>query len=157
MAPHLPIAFNAEGGRVEPWACFPATCSLFTYPAGDGSSLNGPMRDQITWLNATVEQTVRAIKDKSASPPIIVVFSDHGARYDPSDRDEMFRNLFLALTPGRSDVFPDDVTPVNVLPRVLNAYAGSALTLSSEESYWLDDRMATVSGLFGLEPQPIAP
>ena len=156
MAPHLPIAFNAEGGPVEPWACFPASCSLFTYPDGDGSSINGPMRDQITWLNSEVIQTVRSIQDESASPPIIVIFSDHGARYDPSDRDEMFRNLFLASTPDRSDVFPDDVTPVTVLRRLLNAYTGSSLPLSSEESYWLDDRMATVTGLFKLQPQAIA-
>lgn len=155
MAPHLPIAFDAEGGPVEPWPCFPASCTLFSYPAGDGSSISGPMRNQISWLNSEVEEIAQSIKDKSTSPPIIVIFSDHGTRYDPSDRDEMFRNLFLALTPDRSNVFPEDVSPVNVLRRLLNAYSGSEQGLSSEESYWLDDRLATVTGLFGLQPQEI--
>ena len=156
LAPHMPIAFDRSGGPAEPLPCFPATCSMFYFGDAYGDSIIGPMRDQIAWLNGAVVDTVRTIQSRSATPPVIVLFSDHGMRIDAADRDEMFRSLFLASTPGKESVFPDDMTPVNMIPRLLNAYAGQSSPLASEESYWVDTRNVLASGIFPRQVQPIA-
>jgi hypothetical protein len=44
---------------------------------------------------------------------------------------------------------------VNLVPRLLNAYAGAALPLATEESYWTDLRPGTDHPLFG--PTPVDP
>ena len=148
LAPHMPVAFAADGSAVEPLPCFP-TCVL-------ALRLRGRLRrrvrsadgDQIAWLNATVAATVRTIQANSERPPVIVLFSDHGLRNDPDDHEEMFRSLFLAATPGRADVFPEDMAPVNILTRLLNSYAGADLKVASQESYWLDTRIIDVMKAF---------
>ncbi len=63
----------------------------------------------------------------------------------------MLRSLFVASTPGRSSVFPDDTTPVTLIPRLLNAYAVADVPLASEESYWLDILSVSTHGLFDFE------
>src|SRR3954452_9977044 len=107
------------------------------------------MDDQVIWLNGRVEQVVRNIQTQSGTPPVIVIFSDHGTRFWPEDKAEMYRSLFLASTPGHPRLFPDDATPVNVLTRLLNAYTGSSYPLTTEESYWLDTREVDKKGLLG--------
>jgi hypothetical protein len=156
LAPHMPIAFDRLGAAPEPLPCFPTTCSMFYYGDAYADSLIAPMRDQIAWLNGAVLDTVRTIQSRSATPPVIVIFSDHGMRNRPADHDEMFRSLFLASTPGKQAIFPDDVTPVNIIPRLLNAYTGSQAPLASEESYWVDTRTASDVGIFPRQIQIIA-
>jgi hypothetical protein len=155
VAPHPPIAFGRSGERPSPLACPVESCSPFSFGDEYGDQLVGPMRDQIGWLNDTVLATVRGIQAESAKPPVIVIFSDHGLRNDPTDRDEMFRSILLAATPGRPGVFPNDASPVNILPRLRNAYTGAAVPLASEESYWVDARVAPVKGLFPGPAQPM--
>jgi hypothetical protein len=156
LTPHMPIAFTKTGAAAEPLACFPILCTLFTYGDEYGATKDPAMRDQIEWVNAEVGATARAIQARSETPPVIVIFSDHGMRNLPDDRDEMFRSFFLAATPGRTDVFPDDTTPVNVLTRLLNAYTGLGAPLSSEESYWADTRTPDPDKVFLLEPWTVS-
>lgn len=40
---------------------------------------------------------------------------DHGAHHGGADVDEHFRSFFAARTPGATGVFPDGISPVNVL------------------------------------------
>ena len=77
---------------------------------------------------------------------VIIVFSDHGpdAHLDWSNPDvhaveERSANLFAARTPGRSDLFPDDVTLVNVLPILFNAYMGTNMPTHPNE-FWFGPR-----------------
>jgi hypothetical protein len=156
LTPHMPIAFTKSGGAAEPLPCFPVLCTLFTYGDEYGASKDAAMRDQIEWVNAQVEATVRTIQARSANPPVIVIFSDHGMRNLPDDRNEMFRSFFLASTPGKTDIFPNNTTPVNMLTRLLNAYTGLGAPLSSEESYWSDTRTADPSQVFKLELWPVS-
>ena len=66
----------------------------------------------------------------------MIVLSDHGpeelldwnAPAEPGLGDR-FANLFWARTPGQPGLFPDDVTLVNVLPILFNAYLGTQLPL----------------------------
>src|SRR5439155_1497401 len=84
-----------------------------------------------------LEETVRAIQDRGATTPVIVIFSDHGTRFWSDNRPEMFHSLLLAATPGHPGLFLDDASPVNLLSRLLNAYTTIQVPLSSEEDYWL--------------------
>jgi hypothetical protein len=157
LSPHMPIAYAEDGGPAEPLPCYPNSCSLFDLGDRYGDALLGPERDQIEALNGAVERTVRQIQARSATPPVIVLFSDHGMRNHEADRDEMLRSLFLASTPGHPGLFPDDVTPVNVLPRLLEAYTPVRLPYATEESYWVDIRNVLESGLLNLQVQEVPP
>ena len=62
--------------------------------------------------------------------------SDHGpdARLDwwrPADEGmrERLANFVALRTPGQAGLLPDDVTLINVLPRLFNAYLGTNLAL----------------------------
>jgi hypothetical protein len=66
----------------------------------------------------------------------------------------MLRNFFMSLTPDRPGLFPDDASPINVVPRILNAYAGSNIALASEEAYIADLKTLDTTGYFPLEPWP---
>jgi hypothetical protein len=155
LSPHAPIAFGRHGEVPPPLPCPVTSCSPYTFGDEYGDRWVGPMLDQIGWLNDTVLDTVRAIRSRSAQPPVIVVFSDHGMRNDPADRDEMFRSLFLAATPGHPQLFPSNVTPVNILGRLRNSYTGSNAPLAPETSWWVDARNPASTGLFPTQIQPI--
>jgi len=149
LVPHMPLSFNRDGSAAAGLSCFPMSCTLFTYGDSYREQTLQAMDDQVDWLNGRVEQVVHDIQAKSTRPPVIVIFSDHGTRFWPEDKAEMYRSLFLAATPGHPGLFPDDNTPVNVLTRLLNAYTGSSYPLASEESYWLDTRQVDTKGLLG--------
>jgi hypothetical protein len=149
LVPHMPLAFNRDGSAASGLSCFPRTCTLFTYGDQYRAETIDAMDDQVSWLNGQVEAVVRDIQARSARAPVVLIFSDHGTRFWPEDRQEMYRSLFLAATPGRTHVFPNDTTPVNALTRLLNAYTGSTYPLVSEESYWLDTRLVDKQGLLG--------
>ena len=57
----------------------------------------------------------------------------------------------MASTPGHADLFPDDATPINILPRLLNAYFDADLPLAREDSYWVDWRTLRTRGILALE------
>ncbi len=127
------------------------TCRLFTYGDAYGDDRIAPFDDQVTWLNGQVEEVVREIQARSATPPVIVIFSDHGTRFNADDHPEMYRSLLLASTPGHGGLFPNDASPVNYLNRLLNAYTSTPVPLAGEETYWLDSRQVDKSGAFGFQ------
>lgn len=153
--PHLPPAFTSDGASADGWTCPGQVC------VADTLGWSRPIDDRIAGILGNVAQidrdvlnVVRSIQADSERPPAIVVFSDHGARIDPDDRAEMFRNLFAASTPGHPDLFPDDVSLVEVLPTLLETYAGTSIPTPDDSAYWLDiDAMRTV-GLYALTPMP---
>lgn len=152
MSPHPPTLFAADGSPVEPWQCFPRNCSIWYGGQVYGDAVLAPTAEQIKWLDGIVLDTTKAMIASSQKPPVIVILSDHGNRHDQDDRDEMLRSMFMAMTPGHPGLFPDDTTPINTLPRLLNAYADAGIPFASEESYWLDMRTTEIDGLFNLEP-----
>jgi hypothetical protein len=66
---------------------------------------------------------------------IVILFGDHGIRLDAGVSVEYFRNFFAARTPGHPDLFPDDISPVNVLPLIENAYLGTTLPIHPYEAW----------------------
>ena len=58
--------------------------------------------------------------------------SDHGSAMgihpdhaETGDVDERTSNFFAALTPGHESLFPEDITPVNVMRLLEDAYLGT--------------------------------
>jgi hypothetical protein len=154
MSPHPPISFAADGSPLDAWPCFPETCSIWDAGSRYGPALPPLVAGQVEHLNRLVLETVGAILAASDEPPVIVVFSDHGHRHDYADHDEMLRSLLIAYTPGHAGLFPDDASPINVMPRLSNAYFGAGLPLVTEESYFVD--MDTVN-IWGPLPVPAEP
>jgi len=156
LAPHMPVVFSKAGEPVAPFPCFPVECDFSDFGDRYGNAVLNPVRDQVEWVNTAVIDAVRTIQSSSARPPVIVIFSDHGTRLWPSDRDEMFRSLLVTSTPGRPGLFPADATPVNILNRLINAYTDQRVPLATEESYWTDIRQSGVIGTLDLVPWPIS-
>jgi hypothetical protein len=70
-----------------------------------------------------------------AAPLFPVVLAVAGMRFDTGVSTEYFRNFFAARTPGHPDLFPDDVSPVNVLSMVENAYLGTDFPVRDYEAW----------------------
>jgi hypothetical protein len=156
LAPHSPIAFGPAGEPRSGWQCFPSACSMLYGGQGYGNAVLAPIRDEVEYLNTRVVDVARQIMANSARPPVIIFFSDHGSRHDYNDRDEMLRSIFIAATPGHPNLFPADVTPINIIPRLLNTYAATHLSMATEESYILG-APTNSSGVQDLTPWNIDP
>jgi len=136
-APHQPTVFGEEGSAVA-------------VPLSDGWFADSPeergeakdefidrYRAQLPYLNERVLDTIDGILARSDEPPVIVLFADHGSASsvdwnvtDPEEADparllERTGNLFAALTPGHDDVYPDDVSPVDLFRLLFDAYLGT--------------------------------
>jgi hypothetical protein len=138
LSPHPPIAFGPNGEPVDGWPCFPDKCGIFFPGQSLGEVALSATRDQVEFIDRKVVETANLIMSRSERPPVIVFFSDHGYRLDQTDADENLRSFLVAFTPGHPGTLPDDVTPINIIPRILNAYSGSRIPLGTEESYWVD-------------------
>jgi hypothetical protein len=88
---------------------------------------------------------------------VVIVFSDHGPSTlfsfaEPEEPGIVTRlgNLFAARTPGHPDLFPDDITLVNVLPTLFDAYLGTALPRRADDVFVGPD--PATGGVRRLEP-----
>jgi hypothetical protein len=132
MAPHVPFVFGPHGEPVD----IPVTRVFQQYAGGMGLSqaeFERRFADQTHYADARTVEAIDDILGASQEPPIIIVMSDHGARsrpFDPAtagpdDLRERFGTLFAAYTPGENGVFPQDVTPAQIMVDLLNAYFGT--------------------------------
>ena len=157
LSPHEPNVFGADGSPRNGWPCFPRECSIFDGGQRYGDGVIEPTIGQVEYLNRLIVETSREIIASSEEPPVILVFSDHGHRHLSDDPYESIKTLLLAFTPGQTDLFPPNATPVNYLARILYAYHEASFELESEESYIIDLERTEVDGLFGLELVPGEP
>ena len=136
-APHQPTAFGPNGEPIV------VPIGRFFYadsPLERGQPIDEfarMYRDQLGYLNERFLEMVDAILANSQEPPVIVLWADHGSasRVDwvvtsPTEADPEFlrertSTLFASLTPGRTDVFPDDITPMNIFRLLADAYLGT--------------------------------
>ena len=91
-------------------------------------------RAQLPYLNERILAAIDNVIASSDVPPVIVLFADHGSASavdwnatDPSEAEparllERTGTLVAALTPDRSDVLPDDISPADLLRLVFDAY-----------------------------------
>lgn len=136
-APHQPTVFGDAGAPLA-------------VPITDGYFGDSPMerdetpeefksryRAQLPYLNQQVLHAVDGILAASAEPPVIVLFADHGSasrtdwnetdpyEVDPTILLERTGTLFAALTPGHVGLYPDDISPTDMLRLLFDAYFGT--------------------------------
>ena len=133
-APHQPVV---QGENGEP-VVVPLTDAWFADSPGerdeDPEEFRERYRAQLPYLNDRILETIDGIVDASEVPPVIVLMADHGSasvvdwnETQPADADparllERTGILFAALTPDREDVFPDDISPVDLFRLLYDAY-----------------------------------
>ena len=128
--PHPPWVFNADGSpRTSPnvhaiYEEMPGTTGL---SVGD---LKTAYRGSVQALWRPILDTIDAIDRASATPPVIVVFGDHGSWIGalPGDDRLRFLPLLAARVPGLERPLPDDESLVNVFPDLLNPLIGTSFS-----------------------------
>jgi hypothetical protein len=151
-APHLPIVFARDGSPADPRLYGHTAQELPVTPV----EFERAYTDGVQFLNGEVLDAIDEIQRQSATPPVIVVFSDHGSESRLnwgnallSDLDERFANLFAAATPEAPSLYGDDPTPVNLFPVLLNEYLGADVPLAPDELF-----VSPVQDRLDLTPAP---
>jgi hypothetical protein len=151
MAPHAPFVFGPHGEPLD----LPVLRRFDHFAAGMGltdAEFEKRFAGQTQYTDAQTLEAIDAILAASSEPPVIIVFSDHGSRlrpFDPAtatddDLRERFGTLFAAYTPGKQGLYPEDVTPSQIMVNLLNAYFGTEFpqpaggTFASEISHPFD-------------------
>lgn len=101
FAPHVPILYTADGTPLGAPECYPGC------PHHDEL---GSMAGYIEWLNGKLLEIIDGIFVRRPDAEI-VLFSDHGGRFDNSDFDEWTRTFLASRTPTRPDLFGESPHP----------------------------------------------
>ena len=95
---------------------------------------NAEYRDHLSYLNELILTSLDEVLAGSDTPPVVVFFSDHGSASavdwtatQPEDADpkrlaERTGSFLAAVTPGKTDVFPDDPSPASLFRYLYDAY-----------------------------------
>jgi Sulfatase len=130
--PHAPWVYNADGTARTVldidamWAETPASTGL------DKQTLMDGYAGQIAWTDRRLVQAIDEIVANSATPPVIIVFGDHGSWIgaDGGDIRLRFLPLFAAHMPDGSRPFPDDIELVNLFPILFGELFGDDIPLA---------------------------
>jgi hypothetical protein len=138
LSPHPPFLFDAQGNAPTVDACYAAGCSLWTTERQvlgiQEAEYRRLLADQLQFVNARLLEMVdRIVAEDPAG--VVVLFGDHGIRFDAGVSVEYFRNFFAARTPGHANLFPADVSPVNMLTAIENAYLATTFPMRPYEAW----------------------
>ena len=138
-APHQPTSFGPNGEPIV------VPVSRFFYadsPLERGepvAEFAEKYRDQLGYLNERFLEMIDGIIANSDQPPVVVLWADHGSasrvdwvvttpdEADPAALRERTSTLFASLTPGRSGVFPNDISPAGIFRFLADSYLGTEL------------------------------
>lgn len=123
--PHLPLVVDADGNTLP----LPARALGAVSPEAlhmSRAEYSATWAGELAYLERRVLRAIDALQATEA-PPLIVVMADHGYIHEvqADDVQSRFASLFAAYTPGAPGLLRDAPTPVNLMPRVLNAYLGA--------------------------------
>jgi hypothetical protein len=141
-SPHAPIVFGADGSAVPMHDLANFYDDTFTNRPGPKDVELARYAGQVSHIDTLVLPVVDEIIAGATTPPIILLLSDHGsaarvtwADLKGSDLDERTANLFAAYTPGRSGLFPADLSLVNVFGLLFESYFGREYTPEPNTAY----------------------
>jgi hypothetical protein len=126
MAPHLPLLYAADGSDLPIPSYWPAH-PLFASPIEDIGVSVDYYREMYPGHLAEVNHKVLEMVDAMlARDPdaVIVLFSDHGARYSFDVPEEWQRSFLAARTPGHASLFGESPTTTMILCDLFVAYLG---------------------------------
>jgi hypothetical protein len=154
--PHGPWVVDAAGNY---WPGTSSRFASFADPIRDPAVRRQRFFEYSTFIANRTLATVDSILAASSTPPVIVLFSDHGPdisfdTHDPlsADLDQRTSNLIAVLAPGQADLLPDDATVVNIFPIVLNAYLGTDLPMQPN-TFWAWRTGSSILDLVELDPR----
>jgi len=139
---HPPFVFGPNGEEVSSGGEY-----LWETDANDEAAKRSFVqgyRDQITYLNGRLLETIDEIRAKSEREPIIIIHGDHGAgllydedSLDATDVAERYNIFYAAHLPdgGNEDIYPT-MSPVNGLRIVFNRYLGTKYELLEDRAYF---------------------
>ena len=139
MAPHSPWVFDRNGNPVNDMPGL-----TWQEPVSGPEGRADRIQRTFAYVEFVNEQTLSLVDQLVERDPagVIIIVSDHGSdtafdARDPlgSDLDERSSNLLASRTPGRARLFPAGTTPINVLPRLLNAYLGTSLPVQQDTTW----------------------
>ena len=143
---HAPFVFGARGERVNR-----ADAYTWTNLDQDRDEYIKGYRDQVSYLNGELRETLTSIIEKSARSPVIVVFGDHGPAsrlsfYDLEGTDVKERYSILNayhlpptetnLSSSATDPYPS-ISPVNTFRVIFNRYFGTDYPLLEDKSFFI--------------------
>ena len=127
--PHLPFLWEANGDPVPVPAFWPRVNIFAAQIETMGTSLadySASMEGDLATLNPKLLAMVDEIVARDPDG-VIVLFSDHGARYSLDLRQTEWYDSFLAArTPGHPGLFAADPKPTNLLRTLLPTYVSGA-------------------------------
>jgi hypothetical protein len=145
VVPHLPVVFGPEGEPVRmPYGQFFWVESAVQRGITRDEFV-AAYKGQLEYLNTLIPPAIDTIV--AHDPSAVIVFmgdegSGVGMNWDDvpnSDLAERFATMFSARTPGKTGVFAQAKTIVNVMPLLFNAYLGEQLPLQPDLHYaWRD-------------------
>ena len=136
LPPHHPYLFDRDGKVLRQ-----ATLSNQFEFQKKLWEQRGDYVDQLVYVNARIDAIVGRLLAESARPPVILLLSDHGPnlrRGLTATEHHRLRlsKLSAAYLPGAPpDFLPADVTPVNLLRRVLDHYFDVGLPMLPERHF----------------------
>ncbi len=127
MAPHLPYVFDRHGNfNVNP-------TNYWEYTNLEPEVLRALYFEQYLFISERITEIVTNILSNSSTPPVILLFSDHGPRLESAgvaDQEHHHRVLNAAYFPnGVYDDFNKEMTPVNTMRLMFNAFFSTAYEL----------------------------
>ena len=144
LSPHPPMIFAADGDLPAPATCLPE-CSLWALVDDAQWSL---FPGQVTHLNDLVVQTMAEAIEANPDA-VLVVMSDHGTKPPGGAEASVLSNFTAIRLPDGDDAVPNDVSPVNLLPEILNRVLDTDLP-TSEYRGWISEAEMPLT----MEPVP---
>lgn len=126
--PHLPFLWDAEGKPTKVPFFWPGVNIFAAQIETMGMTLpdySAAMKGNLATLNPKLLAMVDAIVAKDPDA-VVVLFSDHGARYSLDlKQTEWYQSFLAARTPGYPGLFADEPVPTAILRTLLPIYVTS--------------------------------
>ena len=144
MAPHPPFVLGANGQAIHPNRVYTINDADDFMAIGTPEEYSRGYTDQLAYVNSQMEIVIQKILDKSKTPPIIIIQSDHGPgmgldhRFlELSDLHERMSILNAYYLPGnKTDQLYAEITPVNTFRVIFNEYFGANFPLLEDRNYY---------------------
>jgi len=141
LAPHPPFLFEADGSAPPLRDCYPQSCHFWITDLDqaeiDRAAYARSLQAELEYLNGRILANLRTLIERDPTA-VVILYSDHGMRFDPADTQEPFEILFAARTPGRAGVFDDRISLVNLFPELFNAYFGTRMEIAAYRAWHSD-------------------
>ncbi|MEX2111441.1 MAG: hypothetical protein WD802_12610 [Gemmatimonadaceae bacterium] len=145
LIPHEPYLFDSNCARREPW--WPLTDQ-----GADFDRIRSAYAIQVTCLDRMLLRTIRGLLKRPGIRPVIILQGDHGhgritvnplrgftltaQELSIEQLGERFGIFAAYLFPGADTAVYNDISPVNVMPLVLQSIFGTVVPPQSDRSFW---------------------